>query len=187
MPQEVRHVPRILSEAGVRFILVQALPNTRIDGVCFWLEHVPVVALTLRFDRIDSFWFTLFHELRHVLSGEDSLDTDLDKTRQDDDRPDSEKLADQFAVENLIPQTKLANFIARVRPLCSTKRIEAFAQTMQVHPSIVVGQLQHRGEISWANLRSMLIPVREWIAESALTDGWGSALPVQVDAAHCSS
>ena len=180
-PQEVRQVPRILSEAGIRFVIVEALPGTRIDGACFWLEDSPVIALSLRFDRIDCFWHTLMHELGHILHGDGfTVDTDLEINRLGIDKPESERLADQFAVEQLVPQDKLNNFIARIRPLYSALRIEAFARTCHVHPGIVVGQLQHRGEIAWTNLRRMLAPVRSVISETALTDGWGTALPAQL-------
>jgi HTH-type transcriptional regulator / antitoxin HigA len=176
----IRRVPQILSDAGIRFIVVEALPGTRIDGACFWLEDSPVIVLSMRFDRIDSFWHTLMHELGHLSSGDRfSLDTDLDAQRADDKRPESERLADRFAVEQLIPQGKLDSFISRVRPLYSAARIEAFAQTCGVHPGVVVGQLQHRREIPWANLRKMLVPVRAVIGETALIDGWGTALPAQ--------
>src|SRR5262245_28463139 len=63
---EVRHVPTILADGGVRFVVVEHLEGTRIDGVCVWLDIGPVIALSLRFDRIDSFWFALAHECAHV-------------------------------------------------------------------------------------------------------------------------
>jgi len=56
-PVEARKVPRILAEHGIRFLIVESLPSAKIDGVCFWLNDVsPVVALSMRFDRIDNFW-----------------------------------------------------------------------------------------------------------------------------------
>jgi len=65
---EARKVPRILAEHGIRFLIVESLPSAKIDGVCFWLNDVsPVVALSMRFDRIDNFWFVLRHELEHVV------------------------------------------------------------------------------------------------------------------------
>ncbi|MEP6828372.1 MAG: helix-turn-helix domain-containing protein, partial [Aestuariivirga sp.] len=67
-PEEARKVPRILAEAGIRFVIVETLPTAKIDGVCFWLNDVsPVIGMTMRFDRIDNFWFVLRHELEHVL------------------------------------------------------------------------------------------------------------------------
>lgn len=181
-PEEIRHVPRILSEAGIRLVILEALPNSRIDGASFWLDDgSPVIVLSLRFDRIDCFWHTLMHELGHIRNGDSlSVDTDLDDAGSDADKPENEKMADTFAVEQLIPQQRLDGFIARVRPLYSAVRIEAFAKTCDVHPGIVVGQLQHRGEISWANLRKMLVPIRKVITDSALTDGWGTSLPARL-------
>jgi HTH-type transcriptional regulator/antitoxin HigA len=62
--EEARKAPRILSEAGVRFVIVESLPSAKIDGVCFWLDdRSPVIGMTMRFDRIDNFWFVLRHEI----------------------------------------------------------------------------------------------------------------------------
>lgn len=179
-PQEIRHVPRILSDAGIRFVIVQPLPGSRIDGACFWLGQEPVVALSLRHDRLDNFWFVLLHELAHVQQGAASIDNDLESNNTDPERRDFERQADEFAAANLVPPKKIESFIARVRPLYSARRIEAFAHTMKVHPAIVVGQLQHRGEVAYASFRKMLVPVRQLITDAALTDGWGTALPTQL-------
>jgi hypothetical protein len=51
---------------------------------------------------------------------------------------------------------------------------------MDVHAGIVVGQLQHLHEISYANLRKLLVPIRQVVVRSALTDGWGSQLPTTI-------
>jgi HTH-type transcriptional regulator/antitoxin HigA len=67
-PEESRHVPRLLLECGVRFILVEKLPQADIDGVCFWLDaKSPVIGMSTRRDKIDNFWFVLRHEIQHVL------------------------------------------------------------------------------------------------------------------------
>jgi len=179
-PQEIRHVPRILSDVGIRFVIVQPLPDSRIDGACFWLGSEPVIALSLRHDRLDNFWFVLLHELGHVSQGVASIDNDLEANKADSERPDIERQADEFATESLVSPKKIESFIARVRPLYSARRIEAFAHTLRVHPAIVVGQLQHRGEVAFASFRKMLVPVRDLITDTALTDGWGTTLPTQL-------
>ena len=70
-PEEIRHVPRILSEAGIRFVIVETLPNSKLDAACFWLgDDSPVIGMSLRYDRIDNFWFTLRHEMEHVIQGD---------------------------------------------------------------------------------------------------------------------
>jgi len=181
---DVRKVPTVLAEGGIRFVVVEALPGTKIDGACFWLDdNSPVIAITLRYDRIDWFWQTIGHELRHVKNrdgiDEAAIDTDLvgrpEGTKKD--KPEREKQADQFAAQLLVPQDKLDRFIARVRPYYSKDRIRAFASQIRVHPGIVVGQLQFREEITYAQNREMLEKVRAIIAESesVLMDGWGSA------------
>lgn len=88
-------------------------------------------------------------------------------------KPENEEKADAFAANSSVKQSDLDGFISRVRPLYSTMRIKAFAATKQLHPGVVVGQLQHRGEIPYSHNRDLLVKVRHLITESALTDGWG--------------
>ncbi len=66
-PEDVRLVPKVLAEGGIRLVLIEGLSKGRIDGATFWLdEFSPVIALSMRYDRIDHFWFVLLHELGHV-------------------------------------------------------------------------------------------------------------------------
>ena len=78
----------ILAESGVRFVIVEALPQAKIDGVCFWLDkQAPVIGLSMRYNRIDNFWFVLRHEIEHVLKGhgrdapEGMIDAELEGDR----------------------------------------------------------------------------------------------------------
>jgi HTH-type transcriptional regulator / antitoxin HigA len=183
--EEVRHVPKILAEAGIRFLIVEHLPQTRVDGATLWLDRKsPVIVVSLRYDRIDWFWFTLLHEMKHVLEG-DGLDgdppVDVALVGEDavptEDKPEREKRADGYAANFLIPSTEINKFIARIRPLYSKVRIQGFAMRLGVHPAIVVGQLQKRREILYSHSRDLLVKVRHIITTSALTDGWGQSLP----------
>lgn len=186
-PEEVRHVPRILAEAGIRFLVVEHLPQTRLDGACFWLDREsPVVVLSLRYDRVDWFWHTLMHEIGHVDRrngldpGEPPVDVDLVGKRPvagDAQKPEIERVADTFATRVLIPPEELEDFTARIGPLYSQQKIRGFARRLGVHPGIVVGQLQFRGEIDYSQHRRMLTPVRDIITRAALTDGWGHTVP----------
>ncbi len=183
-PEEIRQAPRILSEHGIRLMIIEPLANTRIDGATFWLDHhSPVIALSIRFDRIDAFWFTLFHELGHVKAHDglknDSVPLDIDLVGQgamrSEEKPPSEKRADEFAMEAIISSVKMNSFINRIRPLYYKEKIKGFAVVNRIHPGLVVGQLQHRGEISYAHNREMLAKVRDLATRSMLTDGWGAA------------
>jgi HTH-type transcriptional regulator/antitoxin HigA len=180
----VRQVPGVLAGAGVRFLIVETLPTTRIDGVCLWLDpESPVIALSLRYDRIDAFWHTLLHECAHVkyrdgLAGDIYLDIDLvgDEAGSSAAKPEAELKADEFAASFSIPRVELEGFISRVRPLFSKTRIQGFAAKLNVHPGLVVGQLQHRGVIPYSHSREMLTRIRHVLTEAALTDGFGSIL-----------
>lgn len=184
--EEARHVPRILAESGVRFMVIEHLSQSRIDGAAFWLEaKAPVIVLSLRHDRIDSFWFTLIHELLHIVHEDVGpadapiVDSDLvgERAAEVSTRSKIEQRASREAADFLIPQADLESFIARVRPLYSKKAILGFAELAGVHPGLVVGQLQHRGEIPRSHSREMLEKVRGIVTGAALTDGWGHTPP----------
>lgn len=183
---EVRQIPKILADAGIRFIVLEQIPHSKIDGVTFWLnESSPVIALSLRYDRIDWFWHTLAHELGHVkrhdgMKSNVILDTDLvgDNIQILGQKTEAEREADEFAVEFLIPKSELDNFVMRIRPLYGRNKIINFASRIQVHPGIVVGQLQFKNEIPYSAHRTMLEKVRHILTQSALTDGWGQIIPV---------
>ena len=174
----VRHVPKMLAELGVRLVIVEHLPKSMTDGAALWLEGEPVIAISFRYDRIDGFWFTLAHEIAHVLhSNDDCVDTHLvgADAVATDAKPDVEKRADAWAANFLLDSGEIDRFITRVKPYYSKVRINQFANRVKVHPGIIVGQLQRRKEIPYSHNREMLVKVRDAIAGSAMVDGWGSA------------
>jgi HTH-type transcriptional regulator/antitoxin HigA len=184
-PEEIRNVPRILAECGVRFVIVEPFPSSKIDGVCFWLNaRSPVIGMSLRFDRIDNFWFVLRHEIEHALNadGKESaiiIDSDLHLPNGQEDLslPVQERQANAAAADFCVPTDRLKDFMTRVGPLYSWKRVLGFAALLHVHPGLVVGQLQRR--IGRYDLfRKELVPVREIIIPVAMTDGYGHVCPV---------
>jgi HTH-type transcriptional regulator/antitoxin HigA len=181
--QEARQVPTILSEAGIRFLVIEHLPQTSIDGVTLWLNaKSPVIALSMRYDRIDCFWYTLAHELGHIARRDGTtrvmLDTGIVGENAETAHNSTEQEADDFATDFLVGRANLDSFIARIRPLYGRQRILGFAKRIGVHPGIVVGQLQFRKEIGWSSFRPMLEKVRSIVTQSALTDGWGHLAPL---------
>ena len=181
-PKEARHLTEVLASYGIRFVVVEPLPGAKIDGAAMWLDaSSPIIALSVRFDRIDAFWFTLMHEFAHIKHGDAlSVDTDLiDGTigiavmLVEDE---AEKRANEAATNALIPLSELQSFISRVGPLYSKERIVQFAHKMKIHPGIIVGQLQHRNEIGFGSNREMLAKVRSAVIETALTDGWNRSI-----------
>lgn len=178
-PKEVQRLPQMLAYYGIRFVIVEPLPGAKIDGAAFWHQGHPVIAVSARFDRIDAFWFTVIHEFMHIKNGDDaSFDVDL---LSESDKgivvavasEEAEQRANEQAAELLVPQAELHSFIRRVSPLYASTRIIQFAHRIRIHPGIIVGQLQHRGELRYSAHRDLLVRVRKMVTETALTDGWG--------------
>lgn len=177
-PEETRHVPGIAAHYGIRLVIVEPISRSKVDGACFWLsEEDPVVALSLRFDRIDNFWFTLLHEIAHVGRHDGSVDLDIQDPGSD--KAPQEKAADEFAANTLVPRDQLLDFKNRNSPLYTRRLVRAFAARLTVHPGIVVGQI-HRLEGDYRYFREMLVGVRENIVPSTLTDGWGSTVQLSL-------
>lgn len=181
-PKEARHLTELLAGYGIRFVVLEPLPGAKIDGAAFWLDpSSPVIALSVRFDRIDAFWFTLMHEFAHVKHG-DALSVDRDLIDGTIGiavmlvEDEAERRASEAASNSLIPSQELQSFISRVGPLYSKERIIQFAHKIKIHPGIIVGQLQHRNEISYASNREMLAKIRSAVIETALTDGWNRSI-----------
>jgi HTH-type transcriptional regulator/antitoxin HigA len=172
--EQAARLPYILQESGIRFIIVPHLPHTYLDGAALSVDEKPVIAVTLRYDRIDWFWFTVLHELAHVLAGHpaqlDSLFEEREAGVAGDGNEErqhaaAESRANEMARNWLLDPDALDRFIYETRPHYSKARIEAFAAEQRRHPGIVLGQLQHRGEVEFRHLRSMLEKVRPYVKE----------------------
>jgi len=185
-PEEVRHVPRILSECGVRYVIVETLPKANIDGVCFWLDGSPVVGMSVRQDRIDNFWFVLRHELEHALNRDgrgdlnaETVDVDLegDRAGTGDNLPPEERRANKAAADFCVPAAELESFYIRKYPFISERDVLGFAGRVQRHPGIVVGQLQRKmNRYDW--LARYKVKIRQFLIGNSIIDGWGVCAPV---------
>lgn len=176
-PENARKVSSVLAKAGIRFVVLEPLMKTRIDGAALWIDdNSPVVAVSIRYDRIDSFWHTLGHELSHIRHRDgESIDVDLvgEDRPAPSDHDEVERRADLEAASTWIDQGELQSFIVRVGPLYSRDRINQFANRLKIHPGIIVGQLQYRGELGYQKCRDTLVNIRNAVASEAITDGWG--------------
>jgi HTH-type transcriptional regulator / antitoxin HigA len=119
-----------------------------------------VVALTLRYDRIDSFWFTLMHELGHIVAGhQGSYLDDLANL----DLTDEEAEANRLAANWLIDPLALEVFVMKNQPRFSRKAIEEFAQSQRRHPGIILGRLHNEQLVPHKNLRGLLVKVSSFL------------------------
>jgi len=139
---------QIFAECGVAFVLLPNLKNSGVNGAVKWINDDRVV-LAMNNRRLDAdiFWFSLFHEIRHVLqkktkttfiSYSEKEMVEVNKQLEED--------ADNFAKNYLIPQAALRKFAPS--KYTTDDEIVAFAKTIGIHPGIVAGRLQHDGIIA---------------------------------------
>lgn len=134
-----------LLEKGIKLIIEPAFPKTYIDGATIFTEETPIIGLTLRHDRLDNFWFTLMHEVAHVIlhSDDDKIDIFYDELYETKDiNPDDKEMrADALAAESLVPFKTWENSAAHLVP--SEITFNLLAKDLNVHPSIIAGKYRH--------------------------------------------
>jgi HTH-type transcriptional regulator/antitoxin HigA len=140
-----------LEQCGVIFFVLPHLQKTYLDGAAFLSGENPVIVYTGRYKRIDNFWFTVAHEIAHVLKhlGENSpfiLD-DL----KDGEQNELEKEANALAAEKL-KHNEIAEFLNPYLNYLSSGRVEECAAEYNVHPSIIIGKLAFDQKLSYKNL-----------------------------------
>lgn len=144
--------PRIakefLAQHGIHLVCVGHLPRTHLDGAALHLsDGTPVIGLTLRYDRLDNFWFCLLHELAHVGR---HMDGKSDEAFIDDlslrdvagvHRDPKEEEADEWAESALIPADVWRT--SRVRGNPSPLAVTEMAQKLEISPAIIAGRIRH--------------------------------------------
>ena len=136
-----------LKEQGIALVIEPHFPKTYLDGATILIDKDnPVIGLTLRYDRLDNFWFTLMHELAHIVLHYDAginLFYDEIGGIKTIDIDDKEQQADALAEESLLPKAKWEVSPARLIP--SYMAANSLARELGVHVAIIAGQIQHRG------------------------------------------
>jgi HTH-type transcriptional regulator/antitoxin HigA len=159
--EDVAKVPPLLNSLGIRFVIVTHLPRTKVDGAAARGPEGPIVAVSLRYNRIDWFWFTLMHELAHLALSHQKGHLDIFESGSATD--DDERDANQYAGEALLRQTALDAFLRAHRRSLSKEAIEVFAASEQLHPGIVVGRLHFEKVIPFSHHRSYLVRVGHYL------------------------
>jgi HTH-type transcriptional regulator/antitoxin HigA len=148
-----------LSSKGIKLIVEPHFPHTRLDGAAILQSGVPVIALTLRHDRIDNYWFTLLHECAHVikhLSKDNSLILDDFESEAVDER---EHEANLLARDAVVPiDVWESHKISKVRNP-KKEHVINLANQMEIHPALVAGRIRY--ERKQYNIFSSLIGNRE--------------------------
>jgi len=141
-PLVVRQLPSMLAEFGIILVYIYALPGMSADGAVFHLStgH-PVVAMSLRFPRLDYFWFTLLHELAHLVLHADQLKEPLFFDVEASEEGDRiEKAANRLAKDSIVNRESWRNCAPKYDT--SDQAVLTYAAEHGVHPSLVAGLLR---------------------------------------------
>ncbi|MDR3692747.1 MAG: hypothetical protein P4L46_25425 [Fimbriimonas sp.] len=144
LPEGPRRAQEFLAQLGIRLVIVEHLKRTYLDGAAMLMtDGSPVIALTLRYDRIDSFWNNLVHELVHV---KNDLQGDCDIVYDDFSIPsigsEIERRADTEAADALIPPGVLPKNVEVLEDL-DTDDLVVYARRARVHPAIIAGRVRN--------------------------------------------
>jgi HTH-type transcriptional regulator/antitoxin HigA len=151
-----------LNNVGIKFFMLSHLPKTYLDGASFYDNGNPVIVYSGRYNRTDNFWFTIAHEIAHILMHLKKGDCFLDNLESLETKV--EKEADSLSSEMLNVKKILEYFKHRMRYISETQ-VRQCAEQLTIDPAIVVGALQYYGELSRKNLNRFKKPVMDLIPE----------------------
>lgn len=138
-PEKIIELPKILYEYGIILLFKEYIPGMKVDGVTFLFnESIPVIGMTLRYDRYDNFWFTLFHELAHVILHYDKLKDPLFDDIEDQQLEDIEMEANNLTLNSFVPRYKWRSCKLKYNP--KKEYVYELAEELAIHPAIIAGR-----------------------------------------------
>lgn len=143
-------------ETGVKVVHTPCLPKAPISGATRWLNDTPLIQLSGRYKRNDSFWFTFFHEAGHILlhGKKDIFLEDVEYSNKDMEK---EKEANEFAQKWVLDQAEKDEILEN--KVLTPQDIMRYAKKFGTHPAMIIGQLQHDHKIPYSLGREFIEPV----------------------------
>jgi len=133
--------PLLAQKYGIVLILEEAFAAMKTDGCAFKLTNgTPVVALSLRYNRYDNFWFTLMHELAHVALHYDHLGIAIVDDLDEELHTEIEVEANRMASDSLVPRNVWRKLVLHQY---SRDHLMQFANEAEVHPAIAAGMIRN--------------------------------------------
>ena len=161
---DVARAPEAVLGLGVHIVIVPHLERTFVDGAAFWIDDRPVVALSLRYDRVYYFWMTLLHEIAHILSGHRGMHVDVfeeaDVASGSEGDSDEERQADAIARDWLLDPQAFAAFVTSAAGVFDAASVKAFAAAQGRSAGIVCGRLHKDRLVGYEQHRFLLGKVR---------------------------
>lgn len=141
---DVRKLPLIqdiLLTHGIILLYQESIPGMKLDGASFLLDgKIPVIGMTLRYSRLDNYWFVLFHELSHIIKHYDRLKMPIFDDLDEESEEDIEMEANGLALNSLIPRYKWRTCGLHYNENEAT--LYSFAKELNINPAIVAGRYQ---------------------------------------------
>ncbi len=153
-----KRLQSLCMEAGVKVVYTPCLPKAPISGSTRWVNGNPIIQLSGRYKRNDSFWFTFFHEAGHILL-HGKKDVFIENLEYVGEKKTKEEEADNFSIKWTLSEKEEKEILAAA-PL-SKADIVAFAKKFVTHPAIIIGRFQHKKLVSHAHVfgREFMKPV----------------------------
>ena len=150
------HLQQLCLEAGVVLLFTPKLPKVPLSGSTRWLNNSPLIQLTARYKKNDSFWFTFFHELGHILlHGKKYISLEnVDFAAAD---PVKEEEAHQFAIKHTFTNEQEKE-VSQNKTITEQDIID-YAEKFNTHPAMIIGRLQHDGYIHYSIGRQFMEPI----------------------------
>jgi HTH-type transcriptional regulator/antitoxin HigA len=139
----IKELPNILEKKGIVLIYEKPVPSLKLDGLAFLLpDGTPVIALSFRYPRLDYFWFTLMHELAHIVLHYELLETPIidDLENEEQEKTDLEIQANRLAKTSLVTSYQWRNCSAKYS--IDPQEVIRFADSIGIHSAIVAGLLR---------------------------------------------
>lgn len=148
-------IQNTLLEQGIYLIFEEAKPGTKVDGVALIINEKPVIAMSLRLKNLDSFWFTLLHELAHIVLHYDLLKEPIVDYFDEENQNEIckvEQQANRLARDTMIPKA----FWRTIQTIRNSSELINYSKLYDIHPSVIAGRLcfENNEWPKYATLRS---------------------------------
>jgi addiction module HigA family antidote len=158
--QFVPRIKELCADAGVVYELVPELPGLGVYGVMRWFHKRPLIQQSLLLKTNDIFWFTFFHEAKHVLQMRKKK-IFVEGAGSDAEHLEHEEEANRFAQDILIPANDWKAFVKAGNYQAMT--IQRFSESIEIHPGITTGRLLREKLISFVQPQANLRANFQWV------------------------
>ncbi len=143
----LRKIQIASAKAGVKIVYTPTLPKTVINGAVRWIGTHPTIQMTDRYKRYDIFWFSLFHEVGHILLHGNKKNIFIENSGNINRKDETEIQADNFAVKWTLSEDKYLDIVSAIGKNDDLMRtVEFYARKFGTHQDIIYGRILHHNK-----------------------------------------